>query len=101
MDQARPMVTGRRAQGDALNNIESQRTVISNQQAAVDYPMLQRRYAATEPLFIMWMCSSFANILSVAVTSEALVAEVNNHVARDWEGRTSESDPTRPLWSPP
>jgi hypothetical protein len=75
-----------------MSDIESQRAAVTAQQAATDYAA-QQRYPAAEPLFITCMCGSFASILSAAVTSEALLAEVNNHVARDGEGREPIGDP--------
>jgi hypothetical protein len=76
-----------------MSDIESQRTAVADQPAADDYPTPERRYPAAEPLFITCMCSSFASILSPAVTSEALVADVNNYVARDREGREPIGEP--------
>jgi hypothetical protein len=83
-----------------MSDIESQRTAIADQPVADDYPMLQQRYPTAEPLFITCMFGPFASILSAAVASEVLVAEVNNHVTSDREGRVSESDPTAPRRTP-
>jgi hypothetical protein len=69
---------------------ENQRAAVTAQ-TATDYTA-QQRYPA-EPLLITCMCGTYASILSAAVTSEALVAEVNNYVARDGEGREPIGDP--------
>jgi hypothetical protein len=73
-----------------MSDIETQRTAMADQPAADDYPTLGQRYPAAEPLFFTCMCGPFASILSAAVASEALVAEVNSHFA---SGREPIGDP--------
>jgi hypothetical protein len=80
-----------------MSDIEGQRPAMADQPASDDYPTLERRYPAAEPLFITCMFGPFASILSAAVASEALVAEVNSHFASDREGRRMSETSRDPL----